>query len=171
MADIATRWDTASGTGDWTAEAAQQIIWTDELGNSIRDEHGHPVGVSFSSGTGLVSGSDLYTAVLISLFSDAEASVDDAIPDGSTDPRGWWAGLIGSKLWLRARSKATATLPALIRDDIIQALAWMIEDQVVAGVDVTVAYERPTMIAARIVLRRRDGARAALRFSSLWETA
>lgn len=169
MPDIATRWDADSGTGDWTIDAAVQLVWIDEHGNSIRDEHGEAIGASFSPGKGLVTGADLQTAALISLFTDAEAGPDDVIPDGTTDPRGWWAGPIGSKLWLRSRSKATATLPALIKDDIEQALAWMIDDQVVAAIDVAVEYATTAMITAQVLFRRSNGARAALRFSRLWE--
>ena len=39
------------------------------------------------AGTALASGNDLVSAVTISLFSDRAAEPDDAIPDGSTDPR------------------------------------------------------------------------------------
>lgn len=170
MPDIATIWDPATGTGDWAIDAPKQLLWTDELGNSIVDEVGNPIGSVFTSGNGLVTGSDLYTSALISLFTDAQAEPDDIIPDGSNDPRGWWAGPIGSKLWLRERSKATSTLPALIKNDIEQALAWFIADGVVAAIDVAVEYERPGMIGAVVVFRRQDGARAALRFSRLWES-
>src|SRR4051812_18257550 len=124
--DIATLWDTATGAGDWVLDPGSSTIWTDENGNSIVDENGQPVSSEFIAGSGLVSGCDLVTAVLISLFTDAAADTDDAIPDGSGDPRGWWAGAIGSKLWLRQREKATQTLLALVRDDCERALAWMV---------------------------------------------
>ncbi|KQN00575.1 phage GP46 family protein [Sphingomonas sp. Leaf25] len=170
MADIATRWDTATGTGDWTIDRASQIIWTDETGASIVDQNGRVVSAAFDAGTGLVEGNDLQTAVLISLFSDAVAADDDVITDRSGDPRGWWAGPIGSKLWLRARSRVTPQLPALVKDDIEQALAWLIEDRVLSAIDVEVEFTTPTMLGARVVFRRSDGRRAELRFSRLWES-
>ena len=170
MADIATIWNVDQAVGDWALSPSSWPIWVDEQGNSIHDERGRVVGNDFIPGDGLVSGQDLYTAVLISLFSDAEAAPDDVIPDGSGDPRGWWGGTIGSKLWLRARSKATPTLLALVKADIAQALQWLIDDDVVAAIDVTTEFTRPSMLGARIILRRRDGARAALSFSRLWET-
>lgn len=170
MADIATLWNVDQAAGDWVLSAPSWPIWVDEAGNSIRDERGRPVGNAFIAGDGLVSGHDLYTAVLISLFSDAEAGPDDVVPDGSGDPRGWWGGAIGSKLWLRARSKATSTILALVKSDIMQALQWLIDDDVVAAIDVTTEFTRPSVLGAQIVLRRRDGARAALSFSRLWET-
>ena len=60
----------------------------------------------------------LYTAVLISLFTDRRADEDDELPASETWRRGWWAdslaqnGIfkkdqIGSRLWLLMRCKAT----------------------------------------------------------------
>jgi len=169
MADIATRWDTATGTGDWTIDPASQLIWTDESGRSIVDERGRVVSASFDPGSGLTDGGDLQTAVLISLFSDAAADDDDVIPTGSGDPRGWWAGPIGSKLWLRARSRPSPQLLALVKNDIEQALTWLIEDRVLSAIDVETEWTAPTILGARVVLRRSDGRRTELRFSRLWE--
>src|SRR5579875_2938906 len=85
--DITTFWDPQSGRGDWALAGAQ-----------------------------LARGDDLITSVAISLFTDRIANADDPIPDGSTDPRGWWGDLdetypIGSRLWLLDRSKATPDVP------------------------------------------------------------
>lgn len=170
MSDIATIWRVDQAAGDWVLSPSSWPIWVDEQGNSIRDQQGRAVGNAFVPGTGLVAGQDLYTAVLISLFSDAEAGPDDIFPDGSGDPRGWWGGAIGSKLWLRARSKATPTILALVKTDIAQALQWLIEDDVVAAIDVVTEFTRPSILGAQVTFRRRDGARAALSFSRLWET-
>ncbi len=109
--------------------------------------------------------------MLISLFTDAEAGVDDAILDGSADPRGWWGGPIGSKIWLRTRSKATPLVLALVKNDIEQALAWLIEDDVAAMIDVETEWTRPGLLGARVVIRRVDGTRRALAFGRVWENA
>jgi phage gp46-like protein len=170
MSDIATRWDAGAGSGDWALSIAQSLIWTDERGNSIVDEAGQPVAAEFTPGSGLVVGDELLTAVLISLFTDAQADPNDTIPDGTDDPRGWWAGPIGSKLWLRLRSRATPETAALIQHDIEQALAWLIEDDVAAAVEVTTEWTRPTMLGVRVVIRRTNGDVRALAFSHLWET-
>ncbi len=170
MADIATIWNPSTGTGDWQLSTPSWPLWTDENGNSIYDEQGRAEGNPFIAGDGLVSGADLYTAVLISLFTDAQADPDDIIPDGTTNPRGWWAGSIGSKLWLRARSKATPTTLALVKADIEQALQWLIDDDVVASVDVTTEWTMPTLLGARVVLSRQDGSKIAVAFSRLWES-
>lgn len=169
MADIASLWDPATGTADWQIDAPQQIVWVDQAGNSVRDQDGRSVGAAFVAGDGLLDGGDLYTAVLISLFTDAEAGSDDVLPDASSDRRGWWGGEIGSKLWLRARGKRTPTLLATVKHDVEQALAWMIDDNVVATITVETEFQPDNRLAIRIILVRRDGARAALRFSRLWE--
>lgn len=169
MTDITTSWDIPSGMGDWVLSPPSLSLWTDESGNSILDQNGQPIDVNFTAGEGLVSGADLVTAVLISLFTDATADQDDVIPDNSGDPRGWWGGIIGSKLWLRERSKQTAITLALVKNDIEQALQWMIDDSVVAAIDVLTEWSRPGMLGAQVTLRRASGTRMALRFSRLWE--
>lgn len=169
MTDIATTWDAGRGLSDWRRSLPQQVVWTDEAGNSIVDQDGRPVSTQFTPGDGLALGDDLLTAVLISLFTDAEADTDDAILDGSGDPRGWWAGAIGSKIWLRARSKATPLVLALVKNDIERALAWLIEDDVAAAVSVETEWTRTGLLGARVVISRNDGTRRALAFGRVWE--
>jgi phage gp46-like protein len=169
MSDIVTQWNVAEGIGDWVASAPNQVIWTDQNGNSIVDQNGLPIDSIFTAGQGLLYGDDLMTAVLISIFTDATAGDDDAIPDGSDDPRGWWAGQIGSKIWLRLRSKATDLTLALVKQDIRDALAWLIDDSVAASIDVETAWVRRGLLGATVLILRNDGTRRALAFSHLWE--
>lgn len=72
-------------------------------------------------GHDLVLEDGLATAVILSLFLDARARADDALPDGGTDLRGFWADTVapaaerdrtGSRLWLLSREK---TLPGVLR--------------------------------------------------------
>ena len=171
MTDIATLWDVSLGAGDWAISAPSWPLWVDEHGNSIRDQHGRPIGNAFQSATGLVDDQDFYTAVLISLFTDAAASDDDIIPDGSADPRGWWGDAsIGSKLWLLSRSKATADIPVRAKTYIAEALQWFIDGGIVASIDITTEWTRPSMLGAQVIFRRQDGASAAISFSRLWDT-
>jgi phage gp46-like protein len=160
VVDIATIWDAAAGIGDWTLSIGRSNVIVDARGASIRDGEGRQylaAEEAYTPGTGLVSDQDLQTAV-------------DVIPDGSGDPRGWWAGPIGSKLWLRERSKATPDLPELIRNDIGQALQWLIDDGVVASIAVTAEYQDAKTIAAQVVLRRQDSTQMAMQFARVWET-
>jgi phage gp46-like protein len=131
MADIATIWDAANSRGDWQ--------------------------VSIATGD-LVADQDLSTAVLISLFTDAQAGDDDIIPDGSGDPRGWWGGPIGSKLWLLERSKQLATVPVLAKSYISDALAWMISDGVAVSIAVTTEWTRAGLLGAAVMIDRGRGA-------------
>lgn len=171
MTDIATLWNVPAGSGDWSLSLAQSLIWTDERGNAIIDQWGQPVASSFTAGTGLTVGDDLLTAVLISLFSDAQADPDDMIADGTDDPRGWWGGAIGSKLWLRMRSKALPVTLALVKHDIEQALAWLINDGVAASVAVATQWVRRSVLGAQVTIRRTDGTTRALAFAQVWENS
>ena len=171
MADIATLWSPDSATGDWALSGPLLGTVVDSQGVTITDDGGFPItdgSLNLSSQPGLVSGGDLVTSVIISLFTDAAAEPDDAIPDGSGDPRGWWAAPIGSQLWLRMRSKKTPTLLTLVQNDIARALDWMIQDGVAQSVDVTTEWQVPSRLAARIVIHRGGGA-AVLNFAWAWE--
>src|SRR5437868_6146739 len=101
MADTTTVWDAANSRGDWAM-----------------------------AGPLLASGDDLQTAILISLFTDRIADPSDVIPDGTSDPRGWWgdegqAENIGSRLWLLSRKKQTQETLQRAYDYIVEALQWM----------------------------------------------
>lgn len=90
----------------------------------------------------------LETMIIISLFSDRRAEPSDVLPYGQTDPRGWcgdsYAGvpgfLLGSRLWLLQGARATATLPKTARGYIVEALQWMITDEVAQSVDAQCFY-------------------------------
>ncbi len=119
--DIRIAWDPVSGTGDF---------------NMV--------------GAGLELGRDLETAVLISLFTDAQADPGDIVYD--TDPRGFWADTyaaledpaltslpadrIGSKLWqVFARPRNQDTLNWM-RDEATKALDWMLTDGAASAIEV-----------------------------------
>jgi phage gp46-like protein len=169
MSDIATAWNAEGSFGDWTVLAPSAVAWTDEHGDSIRDENGRPVDALFTAGGILATNDDLFTAALISIFTDAEAGPDDKSPLGDDDPRGWWAGPIGSKLWLRSRSRLDAITQALVKHDIENALDWMIQDGVVVAIDVELEVVERGQLQVRIGFRRTDGAKRALAFAALWE--
>lgn len=175
MADISTIWSPSLGAGDWYVQVADDGTLTDETGAPIIDGTGFAIEDGFFDGvTDLQAGDDLFTAVLISLFTDATASDDDVIPDGSNDPRGWWGDIgetvgIGSKLWLRDRSKQTALTLELVRNDIVEALQWLIDDQVAASVTVTAEWSRPGFLGSLIIITRTDGSLASMQFDWAWK--
>lgn len=125
MADIAISWDSANSRGDWTM-----------------------------NGPVLATGNDIDTAILISIFSDRMAQPGDVIPDGTNDPRGWWADdevLIGSRMWLLRRAKQTTQTLQLAYDYLAEALQWMVDDGVASRFDITTQWVRTGMLGAVIV--------------------
>jgi phage gp46-like protein len=144
MPDISTIWDVNNSRGDWQIQ-----------------------------GAGLLSGNDLDTAVLISLFTDRTAEPSDVIPDGTTNPRGWWGDLgedypIGSRLWLLDRSKETNQVLQAAQNYITEALQWMLDDGVVANFDIVTEWTRPGMLGAQIAAYQQDGTKVALKYSWAW---
>lgn len=145
MADIATVWDPLNARGDWVIDPP-----------------------------GLQQGSDLFTAVIISLFTDATAVAADVIPDGTNDPRGWWGDLgqdrpIGSKLWLLDRAKLTPQLASQAKDYATDALKWLIDDGVAASVTVTTQITPPAMLAMQVVIAQPSGPPTVFNFQRVWE--
>lgn len=84
----------------------------------------------------------LFTAVVISLFTDARAHDDDVLPDSyagqpedAKDRRGWWgdgltadadtSGPIGSRLWLLWREKDLPSVVVRAQQYAQEALAWL----------------------------------------------
>lgn len=89
----------------------------------------------------LVTGNELSTSVLISLFTDRRANKDDVLPDG-TDPRGWWSDAmdgyqIGSRLWLLERARNLPETLRLAKDYATEALQWLVKDGIAKKVLVT----------------------------------
>ena len=125
------------------------------------------------SGSVLTTGSELATAILISLFTDRQAADDDDIPDGTLNPRGWWGDLdsdyqIGSRLWLLSRSKATAETRQRATDYITEALQWLIDDGVVAKFDIDVEWSATSTLGARVIAYKKDGTKEAVAYASTW---
>jgi phage gp46-like protein len=101
----------------------------------------------------LVTGDDLKTSILVSLFTD----------------RGWWADLYEPDVWgcrlselFRAKHSNDTLLRA--RDYCRQSLAWLIDDQVARAVDVTTAWIGTTL-AIGIVVTQATG---TTRYSFEW---
>jgi phage gp46-like protein len=179
-ADISTAWDVANARGDWSFTATQaggglQLATDPGGGALIATESGLLLvteGTTVSN-VDLASGDDLETAVLISLFTDQTAQPDDVIPDGSTDPRGWWGDTgeafpIGSRLWLLGRAKLTQATLNLAQDAIVQALQWLIADGVVAAVTVTTQLLGLSQMGAEILLTQPSGQSVNFKYAFVW---
>lgn len=125
----------------------------------------------------LASDRGLTTAVLLSLFTDRRGEDDDQPPSGDPrDRRGWWADefadtegdRFGSRLWLLDRAKRTRETARRAEEYVREALAWMIEDRVVASIDVEVeATGRALLIS--VALRRPGRDPVSFRFAHTWD--
>ena len=124
-------------------------------------------------GAMLQTGDDLQTAVIISLFTDRVANPDDVIPDGSTDPRGWWGDTdpqhpIGSRLWLLDRSVQTQDVLNKTNEYTTEALQWLIDDGVAASVDVSAYFPAREMLGVIVNINRTDGTTVPMNFQWAW---
>ncbi|ASW00132.1 phage GP46 family protein [Paraburkholderia aromaticivorans] len=144
MADATISWDAANNRGDWSM-----------------------------SGPLLTTGNDLQTAIIISIFSDRMAQPGDVIPDGSGDPRGWWADdtvPIGSRLWLLRRAKQTKETLQKAYDYLAEALQWMVDDGVVGRFDISTQWVRTSVLGAQITAYKPDGTLLTTgRYTWAWE--
>lgn len=87
----------------------------------------------------------LETAILMSLFTDRRAEVDE-VDENELDRKGWWADQysdiendqIGSKLWLLKRSTTTDETITKCKEYILEATQWMLDDEVASNIEVEV---------------------------------
>lgn len=129
----------------------------------------------------LESDEGLETAVIISLFSDRRAKIDDPLPDpNNSDRRGWWGDLIsdieddqiGSRLWLLDREKTTESVLVRAKEYAEESLQWIIVDGVAAKVAV-IAERQGTpgndRLALGVQIFKKDGTEEALNFEAQWD--
>lgn len=116
----------------------------------------------------------LSSAVLISLFTDGRADLEDEVPDGSTDRRGWWAAnflpderfeAFGSRIWLTERGKLTNETLASAEEFAIESLQWMLDSDVADAVNVTASRVDGRQLLLEIEITRGE----ALSFPAAWE--
>lgn len=127
----------------------------------------------------LATDDGLETAVILSLFSDARADDDDALPPGQTDRRGWWADAypveagdrFGSRLWLLRASKQLQQSLNDARLYAEQALAWLVADGVARKVEVETFIVREEVMGMMVRIHRPDGNVSPIRFETLWSAA
>lgn len=119
----------------------------------------------------------LVRAVLISLFTWRRAQPDDHVEGSSR--QGWWGDSfpsvendkIGSRLWILSRAKFTAQHSPVdfARECGEEALAWMVEDGVVARVEVETQRQGKDALYMACRFYKADGSlQADIRFADLW---
>lgn len=124
---------------------------------------------------GLDSAAPLVRAVVISLFTWRRAHPDDDLPG---DLRmGWWGDTfpsvpndrIGSRLWLLSRAKLTHDTVLRAKEYVEEALHWLIEDGVVARVEVDAERMGTFMLGIACRFYQSDGKlQADIRFTDVW---
>jgi len=120
-----------------------------------------------------VLGSELESAVLISLFTDALADPEDQLPPGqANDRRGWWADSyetdpIGSKLWQVFWRQTTQDTLNWARDTVQKALQWMLDDNVASDLAIDLQFLGKGRMGMGIVITEPSGQRTA--FSYAWQ--
>ena len=118
-------------------------------------------------------GSELESAVLISLFTDALADPEDQLPPGqANDRRGWWADSyetdpIGSKLWQVFWRQTTQDTLNWARDTVQKALQWMLDDNVASDLAIDLQFLGKGRMGMGIVITEPSGQRTA--FSYAWQ--
>lgn len=123
--------------------------------------------------TGFTADAALESAIVISLFCDRQANIDDPLPGGAVHRYGWWADaharvdgdLIGSRLWLVSREKVQASVLLRAREYAREALQWLIDDGIARSVDVVASVARADVLVLDITIARRETGT----FRKLWE--
>jgi phage gp46-like protein len=149
MTDISIVWSLALGRADWVVQDGD-----------------------------VLSGNDLASAVMISLFTDRRAP-DDFVPtDGTNDRRGvWFDGLeetpLGSLLWTLERAKISNGQVLLQRaaDFGTQALQWMLDKGVAAQLNVQTYMIAATTLGIRVELIKPDSTAHNFQFSWAWNAS
>lgn len=119
----------------------------------------------------------LSTAVLVSLFTDRRADIDDEFINN--DRRGWWGDLvaeiegdqIGSKIYLLDRLKAIEENIVKLQQYAYEALEWMLEDDVIAKIETDAYSYGPNSnkrLALKVKIYKSDGNNIAYKFDDVW---
>ncbi|XTZ40078.1 phage GP46 family protein [Salmonella enterica] len=125
------------------------------------------------TGGALVSGNDLQTAVIISLFTDRLARADDDYE--GNDRRGWWGDtgeeqMLGSRLWLLRREKLTSRVAVRAEEYALEALSWLKSDGVVGDIQVEAQIIWPSRLNLIIRLSSPDDdGQQEIKFYWVWE--
>jgi phage gp46-like protein len=112
----------------------------------------------------------LNSVVMTSLFTRRRALPTDVLPDPADTREGWWADpyadvegdLIGSRLWLLRRSKATQAVVNQAETYAKEALQWLVDDGVAETVTVEVEAQGE-VLAFRVTIEKPSDV------SSRWE--
>ena len=145
-----------------------KIIWDDTFNEGD---------IQFADGD-LIREDGLETAVMMSLFTDRRANVDDILDDPN-DRRGWWADQvasspydkIGSRLWELDRSSTVPEVLVKAKDYTREALEWMVEDKVAKDIIVTTERggENNDSLYIKVQILKIDDTTEEFKYDILWD--
>jgi phage gp46-like protein len=117
----------------------------------------------------------LTTAALLTVFTWAPATAEEIAAAGLDQQLGWWGDaeqirddgepVIGSKLWLLAKTGTRLSNLRKAEEYVRQAFQWWIDEGLASAVAVTASRPRAGMLALEIEIARADGDAAV---SFLW---
>lgn len=132
----------------------------------------------------LVGDDGLSTSVIISLFTDARAKDDDALPgvlytNDFLDRRGWWADetserqndSVGSRLWLLSRAKNTTENLIKAEGYVKESLQWMLDEGIVSKIDCTAEAggTNNDQLRFEVQIQKYSGENVSFQFETLWK--
>lgn len=125
---------------------------------------------------GLKTGDDLESAIIISIFTDRRANDDDKLLPNE-DPRGWFGDTfspyrndkIGSRLWLLRRGKMLPETLVKAREYVLEALRWLVDDNIVSSVNVTTERYNMNTLAILVEVIKPQGS-DTFNFQHVWDT-
>jgi phage gp46-like protein len=125
----------------------------------------------------LATDSSLESVVLLSLFTDSEASQEEIKSAGLDRQQGWWADADslrepgvrrrGSKLWLLSRGKTTLETLRRCEWYIRDSLQWLVDAGIISTIAVVTTRPRPGIVGIDLTLTRPSKLLPAYR--RLWE--
>lgn len=129
-------------------------------------------------GTGaLAVDQSLETVVILSLFTNVHATEQEIRSSGLDTQLGWWADADtlrepgrrpwGSKFWLLSRGKTTLETLRRLEGYVTSALAWLVDDGIVAAVKCEATRLRPGVVGLDLTLTRPSKLLPA--FKRFWE--
>jgi phage gp46-like protein len=117
------------------------------------------------------------TLVLLSIFTDVEATQAEIAAAGLDEQRGWWAHAdslrdpatpkMGSKLWLLRREKTLLATFRRAEVYVLDALAWLKKQGIAETIQVTATRPRPGWLSLEIIITRPS--KLLPPFKRLWE--